>query len=63
MVLVVGVVFLIVGQLWILRRRQEPTRLLAPVQGSSRRNFFGSSTMKPKSSTSKVNARSVVTDR
>ncbi len=49
MALVVGIVVLIFGQLWILRRRLAPRRLTVPVQ--ARRNRPGSSRMSPNSST------------
>lgn len=52
MALVVGIVVLIFGQLWILRRRLQPRRLTVPVH--ARRNRSGSSTMNPNSSTWKV---------
>lgn len=60
MALVVGIVVLIFGQLWILRRRLQPRRLTVPVQ--IRRNRSGSSTIRPNGSTRKVTSDPVVED-
>jgi hypothetical protein len=49
--LVVGVVILILGQLWILSRRVPPQLVPVPLLDETRRNRLGSSTIMPKSST------------
>jgi hypothetical protein len=49
--LVLGVVMLIVVQLWLLGRRLPGERVLLPVQRSDRRKRSGSSTVNPNSST------------
>jgi TRAP-type C4-dicarboxylate transport system permease small subunit len=53
MVLVIGMVLLILGQLWILQRRLQPRQVLVPVQSETRRNRSGSSSTSPNESTLK----------
>jgi hypothetical protein len=49
--LILGVVLLILVQLWLLGRRPPGERVLLPVQRSDRRKRSGSSSVNPNSST------------